>query len=321
MGCRGAGVKRRLLILKLAAALLFAGPLVAGLGGQGWAAVPVFVLVFLLWQVVMRPADWRRTPLEWAQAAALAGAVLRIAVLVVLVALLFGLGRGIGAMLGHLPVIHPAAPVLASLLSVALARLAWDPVKGEQLDAVLTEALAQVRGAGGSGLNVEEEMHDIILPLLHLPAETPDAEARAAVERLTVTGDWAALIETLREALIYTDQPATAARRGLVLWTTDPDTVARLHGCGLPCTGWSAAAGYAGVEPLFATRALAALTAHPRLWEDFPLPDDLRENAATAPDPETARALHALADALDEAQRRDEGGNGGEDGDGGDGGD
>ncbi|MGC5198861.1 hypothetical protein, partial [Aphanothece microscopica] len=66
-----------MLILKLAAALLYAGPLVAGPGGQGWAVVPAFVLVFLLWQVVMRPADWRRTPLEWAQARVLAAALLR----------------------------------------------------------------------------------------------------------------------------------------------------------------------------------------------------------------------------------------------------
>lgn len=312
-------MKRRLLILKLAAALLFAGPLVAGLGGQGWAAMPVFLLVFLLWQVVMRPADWRRTPLEWAQAPVLAGAVLRIAVLVVLVALLFGLGRGIGAVLGHLPVIHPAAPVLASLMAVALARLSWDPVKGEQMEAFLDDALAQVRGAGGSGPGVEEEMHDIILPLLHLPEETPDAEARAAVERLAVHGDWAALIETLREALIYTDQPAIAARRGLVLWTTDPATVDRLRSCAMPCTGWSAAAGHPGVEPLYAERALEALNAHPGRWEDFPLPDDLRENAATAPDPETARALNALANALEEAQRRDEGGGEAAADDGGDG--
>ncbi|HSF64147.1 MAG TPA: hypothetical protein VLA78_07150 [Paracoccaceae bacterium] len=301
-------MQKRLLILKLAAALLYAGPLVAGLGGQGWAVAPVFVLVFLLWQVVMRPADWRRTPLEWAQAPVMLAAVLRIAVLVLLVALLFGLGRGIGALLGHLPAIPAAAPVLASLLAVPLARLIWDPAKGAQMEAFLDDALAQVRGAAAPGGSVEEDLDAIVAPLLDLAEDTPDAVARAAVDRLAASPDWAILIETLRESLIYTDKPATAIRRGLALWSTDPATVDRLRGCGMPCTGWSAAGGYLGPEGLFATGALAALDAHPDRWEDFPMPADLRENAAANPEPEIARALTLLANRLEELERRDSGG-------------
>lgn len=301
-------VQKQLLILKLAAALLYAGPLVAGLGGQGWAVVPAFVLVFLLWQVLMRPADWRRTPLEWAQAPVLLAAVLRIAVLVALVVLLFGLGRGIGAVLGHLPAIPAAAPVLASLLAVPLARLIWDPAKAAQMDAFLDDALAQVKGAAVSGDGVEDDCDAIVAPLLDLPEETPDPVARAAVDRLAAGHDWAVLIDTLRESLIYTDKPATAIRRGLALWSTDPATVARLQGCGMPCTGWSAAGGYPGAERLYAESALAAITVHPDRWEDFPMPAELRENAAATPDPDTARALTALADRLEELERRDGGG-------------
>lgn len=112
------------LILKLATALLYAGPLVAGLGGSGWAMAPAFVLVFLLWQVLQHPRDWHRTPLRWRAAPRLTGALLRIAVLAGLVALLFGFGRGIGGVLGHLPAMPAAAPLLASLMAVPLARLA-----------------------------------------------------------------------------------------------------------------------------------------------------------------------------------------------------
>jgi uncharacterized membrane protein YfcA len=118
------GVQKGPVILKLATALLYAGPLVAGLGGSGWAMAPAFVLVFLLWQVLQRPRDWHRTPLKWQAAPRLTRATLRIALLAGLVVLLFGLGRGIGGMLGHLPAMPPAAPLLASLMAVPLARLA-----------------------------------------------------------------------------------------------------------------------------------------------------------------------------------------------------
>ena len=53
-------MQNRVRLLMGASALLYMGPLLAGLSGMGWAALPVFMALFALWLVVMRPAQWPR---------------------------------------------------------------------------------------------------------------------------------------------------------------------------------------------------------------------------------------------------------------------
>ena len=86
----------RVTLLMGATALLYLGPLLAGLGASGWPWVYGFVAVFVLWLIVMRPRDWPRSATNWQDATVLVRAVTQIAVQILLVALLFGIGRGIG---------------------------------------------------------------------------------------------------------------------------------------------------------------------------------------------------------------------------------
>jgi hypothetical protein len=46
----------KLRLLMGTTALLYLGPLLAGLRGFGWPVVPVFAAIFVLWLIVLRPA-------------------------------------------------------------------------------------------------------------------------------------------------------------------------------------------------------------------------------------------------------------------------
>ena len=92
-------------LLLAVTALLYFGPLLAGMGGFGWSVVPVFLIIFVLWLVVMRPQDWPQSRADWRSGDNWVAMAARIAVQVLLVVVLFGVGRGMGGMLGVLPAI------------------------------------------------------------------------------------------------------------------------------------------------------------------------------------------------------------------------
>ena len=95
-------------------ALLYFGPLLAGLGGFGWHVVPVFVALFLLWLVILRPQELPRARAEWLQSETLVALSTRAAVQILLVVLCFGIGRGIGGVLGALPHFPLMLPIALS---------------------------------------------------------------------------------------------------------------------------------------------------------------------------------------------------------------
>lgn len=105
-------------VLSLIATLLFVGPLLAGLGGTSEVALPIFVAIFTLWLVIMRPAVWARVTREGtpvALAVHLAGVTL---VQVILVMLCFVVGRGLSILIGAplgLPGWLPVALSMAAL--------------------------------------------------------------------------------------------------------------------------------------------------------------------------------------------------------------
>lgn len=53
-------------------ALLYAGPLYAGLAGYGFETLPVFAAFFMVWLAVVRPGDWPETLDEWKSPRAIA---------------------------------------------------------------------------------------------------------------------------------------------------------------------------------------------------------------------------------------------------------
>ncbi len=109
-------------------ALLYSGPLYAGLAGFGFGTVPLFAALFAVWLTVVRPGDWPRTAAEWHQPRAIAWPLLILAVQGVLVGFCLAVGRGIGGLNGFEA---PLPLAFAVALSVAGIAVAWALRRGD----------------------------------------------------------------------------------------------------------------------------------------------------------------------------------------------
>lgn len=121
------GVKNRLRLLMGANALVYLGPLLAGMAGFGWAAVPAFAAILIFWLVLLDPRGWRHARRDWINGRAAVQATGRILIQVLLVAILFGIGRGIAGVVGiglELPLVQVMA---LSFFALPLTRLVWRP--------------------------------------------------------------------------------------------------------------------------------------------------------------------------------------------------
>ena len=185
-------------LLMAVTALLYFGPLLAGMGGFGWSVVPVFLMIFVLWLVVMRPQDWPQSRADWRSGDIWVAMAARIAVQVLLVVVLFGVGRGIGGMLGVLPAIPALLPLAISGLAIPFARMIWDPAQAGHADNQRIQAEVAVA---------------ITRPLAELPPATPDAELRAHLAALSEQLAPADLTRALQEHAAR----SWAARRSLEL--------------------------------------------------------------------------------------------------------
>ncbi len=117
----------KITMMRGATALLYLGPLLAGLAGSGWAMVPVFSLLFVLWLLFLRPETWPGTASGAQSGASWLRLASHAAVQVLLVTLFFGIGRGIGGVLGAAIPIPFWLPVVLSTLAILVGRLIWNP--------------------------------------------------------------------------------------------------------------------------------------------------------------------------------------------------
>jgi hypothetical protein len=117
----------RLRLLKGATALMYFGALLAGLAGHGWAMVPAFVAVFVLWSVILRPHLWPASLSEIGTEGAVVPLAALVATQALLVVLCFGFGRGIGGVMGVQPDLPHWLPLALAFLAVPLSRLVWNP--------------------------------------------------------------------------------------------------------------------------------------------------------------------------------------------------
>lgn len=278
-----------------ATALLYLGPLLAGLAGQGWAAVPVFILTFLLWSIVMRPSAFPRAASAWTRPHIWIGALVQLAVQSLLVLLLFGIGRGIGGVAGVLPVIHPALPVAVSALSIPLTRLIWDPVKAEKLDAVLDDALRQINGLALQGQRSQEEDDrrkaelDAEIARIRARLEAGETDLRALHGKAPA---WQ-LLQAVSD--LKADRGLTPAlSTALVDFATDPALSMELQGQEAPFTAFMLVRDDPQATARFAERYAALLKADAEAFWDGPnnavLRHAERAHAGTPAEP----ALHAL---------------------------
>lgn len=289
---------QKIVLLKLVTLALYAGPLLAGLSGHGWTVLPAFVATFVLWQVVMRPADWPAGLQAWRQPGASAGAMLRVLALVTLVAAMFGIGRGIGAVAGALSSVPLAAALGLSMMAVPLARLLWDPATAAQMEGFPDTEIAAVRAApagGGTALDGATA----IRPLLMLPADTPEPTLRAGLEAILAEGHAPARWRALAAALTEAPGAHAELRRTFVTWATEPEVSARWEGRGLLADAFRVAGDDPALLRTYADRAERIAEVWPDSWRDFPAPELRREVARRCRDAEVARRISALSSRID----------------------
>lgn len=294
-------MERKARLLMLATVPLYLGPLLAGLSGMGWTAVPVFVALMALWLVVMRPQHWPRHLSHWSPAVAV-GAAAQVAINAVIVVILFGIGRGIGGVAGVVLPLPPLVPVGLSFLSIALSRLVWDPVKAQQMEEVLDQALDQINGFN-QGLPLAQgggEPDPMLTGLLDLPEDADPVLVADAIEAAMRAPGAAMRLSQLEDALDMVPDRWRGVRAGVILWATDlaRDGEDEVHASQL--TAFLAAGQDAELLDLFARRAVPLLRAKPEMWYSFPD----RETVGLALDPSLPApvqdSLRALSEALEQ---------------------
>ena len=302
----------RMRLLKGASALLYIGPLFAGMCGFGWGLVVPFSAIFVVWLMILRPEQWPSTPSDWLTGSAWLAALAQILSQVALVAVLFGLGRGIGAVAGVVPVVNPVLPLSISFLAIPLCRMLWDAREaadqGFFLDAE-AEAAHRPRAAAEAGAAVT--------PLLNLPDTAPDAQVSEAVARVLGGANGDVRLKALTAALTTPGRSHAALRRALLIWATEPEVVAPGRIPHAVASAFAIAEGNPDLLRIFVPRALALISAFPYRAQGFPTAARLRQAAAAGmnsdPNADLPRhlrddlcdGLRALARAVDAALARE----------------
>ena len=273
----------RLRALKAATALLYFGALLAGLMGQGWGMVLAFVAVFLLWSVVLRPHLWPHRPGDLAQPGAMVVLAAQIASQTLLVILCFGVGRGIGGVLGVTPALPGFLPLGLSLLAVPLSRLIWNP-------AVMD--IAGLDPVHDQTLPPPETVASMLAQVMALPDAVTEAEVQPLLDAVATRGG--AL--DIRQALTAAQARQRLSRAGrlvLILHATNAQVCVQLRGSRYPALAFATAGQDAGLLAVFARRCAEVLSVAPDLAEDCPKPDQVAR-AARALDSAALQRLAAL---------------------------
>jgi hypothetical protein len=299
----------RLRLLRGATALLYVGPLFAGISGLGWGMVAPFVAIFVVWLMVLRPEQWPATADEWLTWPGMGAALSQVLSQILLVSILLAVGRGVGAVAGFLPMVDPIFPLAVSFLAIPLCRILWDADEAADLGIFLDEE-AEAAHAPRAAADAAKA----IVPLLNLPDAAPDAQVQPMVAKVMDVARPDLRLSALAAALAQPDRSHDALRRALILWASEPERVAP----GLVPQGMATAFGIAqrnaDLLRLYVPRALALVAAFPARAGDFPTPQRLAEVAAAEPGtglhsdlPAHLRAdlrdgLFALARAVERAQ-------------------
>jgi len=286
----------RFQFLKAANALLYLGPLVAGMSGFGWGMVAWFTAIFVAWLVVLRPEQWPATWTDWRSVAGLVSALTLILSQVALIAVLFAIGRGVGALAGFLPVVHPQVPLALSFMAIPLGRLLWNAEDAADRGIFLDD-----EAAAASAPRMAAAAAASITPLLQLADDAPDQAVAEAVAKTLATPSADIRLGALAKALEGAKRSHAALRQALILWASEPEIVAP----GLVPRAMALAFAMAGrngdLLRLYVPRALALIAAFPDRVVDFPDAAALRALTRSGPANDTFADLpdHLRADLHD----------------------
>lgn len=281
--------------------LLYMGPLLAGLAGFGAAYLPPFVALFMLWLVMLRPHKWPQRFGEWLTLRAGLAALTLLCSQILFVALLFGVGRGIGGVLGYVPLFNPLLPVALSLVALPLLRMAWVPelalVTGQTIDQLLWSDEA----GAGRPRPVPASAEAAVSALFAL-AEDGATEAGVMQEQLgdfLDTGDiWSRLAAL---AAVLNACPASqyvALRTAVILKATEPFPHSDYTVPGEMRTAFAAAGTSEELLSLLSLRGRALLHRIPAMTQYFPPAGMVEDLAGACEGSAAARALRDLAAAL-----------------------
>ena len=122
-----------LTLFRGATALLYLGPLFAGIAGFGWDLVPAFLTIFLMYLFVVRRSLFPRKSGDWTDMGLVIPLLTQTLVQLLLIVLCFAIGRGLGGVVGALPAFSPLWTLAVSFLSVPLCR--WLAIQALPSDA------------------------------------------------------------------------------------------------------------------------------------------------------------------------------------------
>ena len=265
----------RLRLLKGATALLYFGPLLAGMSGFGFAMLVPFVAIFALWLMILRPEQWPSTAAEWLTAPAWGAAVTQVLSQVLLVTILFAVGRGIGGVAGFLPMTHPLFPLGVSVAAIPVSRMLWDTRRAAALGVFLDD-----EAEAGQAPHAAAEAANAVQPLLRLADDAPEQAVRMAIDD-TLSDPAAVLrLEAIVAGLARQDRSHTALRRAMVIWATEPEIVAPGYFPDVAAVAFAITNKNPDLLRLFLPRAIALVAAFPDRAATFPSPDSLRQAAA-----------------------------------------
>lgn len=297
-------MQNRLRMLMGATAFLYCGPLAAGLGGFGWAVVPVFAAIFLLWSLILRPHQWPRHAADWLRPEAWITLITQGTVQALLVAVLFGIGRGIGGVMAILPPFPLMLPIAISFLSIPLARMIWNPWKDRDIDRFLDDAIARINVSPDTNGDVHLALaRSLIAPLSDLGDDVSDTEVAKHLLAMSSHAPDA----DIRKALLERQHAGDASRAqtiALILHATDGALIETVGGDG-PTLALAVLPQDADMIALFARRLTAALNEDPDLWGQCPSVDHLAELVVVLNNTDAEGPLRDLITATNRAQPAD----------------
>lgn len=142
-----------------------------------------------------------------------------------LVAILFGIGRGIGGVSGTLPLFTPILPLALSFTALPLARTVWNAEKA-MVDGVTIDELLYPRSRPVRPVVLTATVDEEVESLLALADDCPLTTVGPALEdAMEDAGVWAVLAG-LTTALALAPHRHGALREAVIVWATDPDIFA-----------------------------------------------------------------------------------------------
>lgn len=281
-------VQHRLRMLKGATALLYFGPLLAGLGGFGWAIVPVFAAIFILFLVILRPQEFPRSMTDWTRPDALAAFVTRAAVQLLLVLVCFGIGRGIGGVLGSFPSFPFMLPIAISFLSIPLARMVWDPWKAQEMEQLLDTVLSKIEGDAGASADGDRAYAEALTsPLNGLADDVSEVELESHLSALRALLDERVTFDVLLSR-VTKGEASASGKRALMVMASDGAALDRMARRDASALAFQALRQDVGLITRMAKRLAEALRQNPDIWASCPSIGVLEGVRAQLPEVEAA---------------------------------